>query len=109
MAGRHGGGAARFAFKKFGAILGQGVGLHGQSYAIPTMQGGVDTIAPYVDQFIDFAKEHQDLKFLVTEIGCGIAGFSPKDIAPLFLKAIDVRNISLPKRFWEILLGTNKI
>lgn len=109
LAGRHGGGAAQFAFKKFGAILGQGVGLHGQSYAIPTMQGGVDTIAPYVDQFIDFAKEHQDLKFLVTEIGCGIAGFSPKDIAPLFLKAIDVRNISLPKRFWEILLGTNKI
>lgn len=109
LAGRHGGRAARFAFKKFGAILGQGVGLHGQSYAIPTMQGGVDTIAPYVDQFIDFAKEHQDLKFLVTEIGCGIAGFSPKDIAPLFLKAIDVRNISLPKRFWEILLGTNKI
>lgn len=68
LAGRHGGGAARFAFKKFGAILGQGVGLHGQSYAIPTMQGGVDTIALYVDQFIDFAKEHQDLKFLVTEM-----------------------------------------
>lgn len=103
LAGRHGG-AARFAFKKFGAIWGIGVGLQGQSYAIPTMQGGAETIAPYVDQFIDFAKEHQDQKFLVTEIGCGIAGFSPEDIAPLFFKAIDVRNISLPKRFWEILL-----
>lgn len=104
LAGYHGGGAARFAFKKFGAIWGRGIGLQGQSYTIPTMQGGVETIVPYVDQFIDFAKEHQDQTFLVTEIGCGIAGFSPGDIAPLFLKAVEVRNICLPKRFWEILL-----
>lgn len=69
------------------------------------MQGGVETIVPYVDQFIDFAKEHQDQTFLVTEIGCGIAGFSPGDIAPLFLKAVEVRNICLPERFWEILLN----
>lgn len=68
------------------------------------MQGGVGTIVLYVDQFIDFVKEHQDQTFLVTEIGCGIAGFSPGDIAPLFLKAVEVRNICLPKRFWEILL-----
>lgn len=68
------------------------------------MQGGVGTIVLYVDQFIDFVKEHQDQTFLVTEIGCGIAGFSPGDIAPLFLKTVEVRNICLPKRFWEILL-----
>ena len=97
--GCHGGGAARAAMKKFGAIWGQGVGLQGQSYAIPTMQGGVETIKPYVDQFIDFAKEHTELFFYVTRIGCGIAGFKDSDIAPLFKDAMDVRNICLPESF----------
>ena len=82
--GRHGGGAARAAVNKFGAIWGQGVGLQGQSYAIPSMQGGVETIKPYVDQFIAFAQEHTELFFYVTRIGCGIAGFKDSDIAPLF-------------------------
>ena len=76
LAGAHGGGAARIALDCFGAVWGQGVGLQGQSYAIPTMQGGVETIKPYVDEFIDFARQHLELKFLVTRIGCGIAGFS---------------------------------
>ena len=84
LAGMHGGGAARLAYNRFGAIWGQGVGLQGQSYAIPTMQGGVETIKPYVDEFIRFAKTHPDLRFYVTKIGCGIAGFLPSDIAPLF-------------------------
>ena len=97
--GCHGGGAARAAMKKFGAIWGQGVGLQGQSYAIPTMQGGVETIKPYVDQFIDFAKEHTELFFYVTRIGCGIAGFKDSDIAPLFKDAMDVRNICMPESF----------
>lgn len=105
LAGMHGGGAARQALTKFGAVWGQGVGLQGQSYALPTMQGGVETIAPYVDEFIEFAKEHSELKFLVTPIGCGIAGFSPRDIAPLFRAAIDVENICLPGSFWECLRG----
>lgn len=82
--------------RKFGAIMGQGAGLQGQSYAIPTMQGGVDTIRPYMDEFIQFAKEHPDLTFLVTRIGCGIAGFTDDDIAPLFEMAHDVENIVLP-------------
>lgn len=103
LAGMHGGGAARLAYQKFGAIWGQGVGLQGQSYGIPTMQGGVDTIKPYVDEFIKFAKTHPQLKFLVTEIGCGIAGFSVEEIAPLFEQAIEVENIYLPERFWMIL------
>ena len=94
--GMHGGGAAYIAYRKFGAIMGQGVGLQGQSYGIPTMQGGVETIRPYVDEFIAFAKEHQDLTFLVTRIGCGIAGFTDDDISPLFEKAHDVENIVLP-------------
>lgn len=102
LAGAHGGGAARLAYNRFGAIWGQGVGLQGKSYAIPTMQGGVETIKPYVDEFIRFAKAHPELKFLVTKIGCGIAGFSEKDIAPLFYHAIDSKNIVLPKEFDEI-------
>lgn len=103
LAGRHAGGAAYLAYKRFGAIWGQGVGLQGQSYAIPTMQGGVDTIKPYVDEFIEFAKRNPQLKFLVTEIGCGIAGFSVEEIAPLFKQAMEVENIYLPERFWKVL------
>lgn len=99
LAGMHGGGAAWVAFRKFGAEMGVGVGLSGQSYAIPTMQGGVETIKPYVDEFIAFAKEHPELFFYVTRIGCGIAGFRDKQIAPLFAEAIDVPNICLPETF----------
>lgn len=103
LAGMHGGGAARIACRCFGAVWEQGVGLQGQSYAIPTMQGGVETIRPYVDEFIDFARRHPHLKFLVTEIGCGIAGFTPEEIAPLFAAAVSVENIWLPARFWKVL------
>lgn len=102
--GMHGGGAARAAYNKFGAIWGQGVGLQGQSYGIPTMHGGVDVIKPYVDEFIDFAKSHTELKFLVTRIGCGIAGFTDEEIAPLFKDAIEIENIYLPKSFYNILV-----
>ena len=105
LGGFHGGGAARAAYNKFGAIWGQGVGMQGQSYAIPTMQGGVETIAPYVDEFIEYARSHPEKRFLVTEIGCGIAGFAPEEIAPLFAKAVDVENITLPQRFWEVITG----
>ncbi len=103
LKGMHLGGAARIAMDEFGAILGQGVGLQGQCYAIPTMQGGTETIKPYVDEFINFAKEHTEYHFLVTEIGCGIAGFTPNDIAPLFVDAVNIENISLPASFWDVL------
>ena len=92
----HGGGATYVAFKKFGAVMGCGVGLRGQSYAIPTMQGGVETIKPYVDEFIAFAGEHPELFFYVTRIGCGIAGFRNKDIAPLFAGTTGMENVCLP-------------
>lgn len=105
LEGMHGGGAARAAYKSFGAVWGQGVGLQGQSYAIPTMQGGVETIRPYVDDFLQFAREHQELRFLVTRIGCGIAGFSDAEIAPLFREALPMGNISLPRSFWLELQG----
>ncbi len=103
LAGMHGGGAARIARLRFGAVMGNGVGMQGRSYAIPTMQGGTETIRPYVNDFIAYAKEHPELTFLVTPIGCGIAGFEPEDIAPLFELASSVENIWLPKSFWEVL------
>jgi hypothetical protein len=97
--GHHGGGAARTALNKFDAINGQGVGLQGQSYGIPTMHGGIETIAPYVDEFIDFAIEHPKKFFYVTRIGCGIAGFRDEEIAPLFKRALNLDNVCLPKAF----------
>lgn len=103
LQGMHGGGAARLAYEKFGAIWGQGVGLQGQSYGIPTMHGGVDAIKPYVDEFIEFAKSHPELTFLVTRIGCGIAGFRDEEIAPLFKECIEMENVCLPRSFHSIL------
>lgn len=99
LRGLHGGGAARVAYERFGAIWGQGVGMQGQSYGIPTMHGGVDAIKPYVDEFIEFAKNHTEYTFLVTKIGCGIAGFKEEEIAPLFTNALYVDNIVLPESF----------
>ncbi|MBQ6226626.1 MAG: hypothetical protein IJJ73_10040 [Bacteroidaceae bacterium] len=97
LQGAHAGGAARIAYNNFGAIWGQGVGLQGQSYGIPTMQGGVETVRPYVNEFIQFAKDHPELTFLVTRIGCGIAGFTDAQIAPLFEKAHSIENVILPE------------
>lgn len=101
LSGFHAGGAARIAMEKFGAVWGKGVGLQGQSYAIPTMQGGVETIKPYVDEFIQFAKVHDELIFYVTRIGCGIAGFTDDEIAPLFSEAVNMENVILPQSFVE--------
>lgn len=108
LQGAHGGGAARTAFSRFGAEWGVGDGLRGQSYAIPTMQGGVDTIRPYVDRFLDFASEWDQNTFLVTRIGCGIAGFKPEEIAPLFDRALDMYNVVLPEDFFNIIVARRK-
>ena len=108
LRGWHQGGAAKHAQRYFGAIWGQGEGLQGQSYAIPTMQGSVDTIKPYVDDFITYARAHPDKRFLVTPIGCGIAGFTPGQIAPLFRNAIEEDNIILPFEFVQIIKNINK-
>lgn len=101
--GIHGGGAAHTALEKFGAIWGQGSGIQGSSYGIPTMHGGVDEIRPYVDKFIDFAKKNPELIFLVTRVGCGIAGFHESEIATLFSEAQNISNIYLPESFWEVI------
>lgn len=97
--GFHFGGCARISFDKFGAEWGKGVGLYGQSYAIPTMGEGIESIKPFVDDFIQFAKYNPTLTFLVTPIGCGIAGYKPEQIAPLFEQAKNITNIILPKSF----------
>ncbi|MDE6247622.1 MAG: hypothetical protein K2M41_07260 [Muribaculaceae bacterium] len=108
LEGRHIGGAARVAREKFGAVMGQGVGMQGQSYAIPTMQGGVETIKPYVDEFIDLAREWDQTTFYVTRIGCGIAGFKDEEIAPLFAEALPLYNVRLPESFVRIIEENNK-
>lgn len=98
--GHHAGGAALAAMEKFGAVWGEGDGLQGQSYAISTMEGLINT-ARNINRFIRFAAEHQEYEFLVTPIGCGTAGYNPLQIAPLFRKAIILSNVHLPRIFWE--------
>ena len=101
--GAHMGGAARVAKEKFGAVWGIGEGLQGKSYAIPTMEG-LDNLRPAVDRFISFAKQHQELKFFVTSIGCGIAGYQAEEIAPMFLDAARLPNVFLPISFWKVII-----
>lgn len=101
--GYHGGGAAAIACRKFGAEWGIGEGLTGRCYALPTMEGGVDYVADKVQNFIKCATEHLELKFYVTKIGCGIAGFTEEEIAPLFKSAIDMENVILPASFVDII------
>lgn len=98
--GMHCDGAARTAVEKFGAIMGQGEGLQGQSYAIPTMEG-LDNMRKAIDRFIEYTKQHPELTFLVTRIGCGIAGYKEEEVAPLFAEAKDISNIYLPREFWN--------
>lgn len=106
LAGIHAGGAARVAYERFGAIMGQGVGIQGQSYAIPTMHGGVEEIKPYVDEFIALAREWDQNTFYVTRIGCGIAGFTDEEIAPLFADAVELYNVRLPESFYNIIVNS---
>lgn len=100
--GYHGGGAAAVAMHSFGAVWGQGEGLQGKSYAIPTMEG-LEKLKEAVDRFTVFADQHQELRFLVTMIGCGSAGYSPREIAPLFKGCIYLENVALPSGFWKAL------
>ncbi len=98
--GAHGGGAARFAHERFGAVWGQAEGLQGQSYGIDTMSG----LAVFEEQarrFVDFAAEHPELRFLVTEVGCGIAGYTPEQVAGFFADA--PANVVLPESFARLL------
>jgi hypothetical protein len=106
LAGRHGKGAALFAREHRGAVYGQGVGLQGNSYAIPTKDERLrtlplDLIRGHVDDFKRFAGEHPELTFQVTAVGCGLAGYRPEQIAPLFADA--PANCLLPEEFVQVL------
>lgn len=109
LSGRHGKGAAKKALT-WGAKWGQAAGIQGRTYGIPTKDKAVrnplpiNAIQPFVEDFIDFAIQNPHLTFLVTEIGCGLSKYKPKDIAPLFERAIPVQNIHLPARFWHKLI-----
>lgn len=100
--GLHYGGAAKAALENFGAVMGQGNGLQGKSYAIPSMSG-LGVMGEYVKEFCEFAKAHPEKRFLVTEIGCGLAGYSISEVAPLFECCHNIENISLPASFWDFL------
>lgn len=106
LSGRHGKGAAKTALS-WGAKWGVASGMQGKTYGIPTKDASItrtltiNEIKPFVDEFIDWATHHTGNIFLVTEIGCGLAGYKPKDIAPLFARAVDVENIYMPVRFWH--------
>ena len=103
--GRHFDGASNFALEHLGAIMGQREGRQGQSYAIPTIGGviGLKEIRQSVKTFTEYAKEHPELHFLVTPIGCGGGFRRPSEIAPMFKESSELENISLPKEFCEIL------
>lgn len=109
LAGIHGAGAAKLAKEKFGARNGISNGLQGQSYAIPTKDEHLTTLTRkrieiFVGYFLWFASVRRpDLTFLVTEIGCGLAGYEPKDIAPLFFfRHYIPENVLLPRRFLDL-------
>lgn len=110
--GMHAGGAARMAMN-LGAVYGKAFGLQGKTFAIPTVdytrsgKMSIDEIKKYVDEFLDFTIKNKDKKFLVTEIGCGIAGFKVSEIAPLFRKALEYSNVYLPERFINYLKENN--
>lgn len=106
-AGIHGAGAAAYAHKQEGAVWGKGVGHYGNSYAIPTKDLkiqtlGLRTINVYVMNFIEYARKHPELEFKVTQIGCGLAGLRPKDIAPMFK---DAPSNCLFDTDWKLWLG----
>ena len=107
LAGRHGKGAAKTAMN-WGAKYGKAEGLQGQTYALPTVNQLVTKKLPlheiemFVKNFIQFAKDNPDKEFLVTEVGCGLAGYFPREIAPLFKEAIGIKNIHLPINFIQV-------
>lgn len=99
LEGQHYGGAARTAYEKFGAKWGVGDGPTGRCYAMLTMFKNIEDIRPYAEKFIDYAKAHPQNRFLLTRVGCGIAGFDDIDMAELFQDCMDVPNITYPKEW----------
>lgn len=92
LRGVHGAGAAAYAVLHEGAVMGKGTGHYGNSYALPTKDWRIQTlpiadVRAFVELFMAYAEMRSDLEFKVTRIGCGLAGYKDKDIAPMFYKA----------------------
>ena len=107
LAGRHGAGSAAHAWRYYGAVYGKGVGHHGDSYAIPTKDESLnvlplDVISRYVADFLAYATAHPEYQFHVVSIGCGLAGYTPEQIAPMFKFAPN--NVVLSQEFQDVLL-----
>jgi hypothetical protein len=108
--GIHGAGAAKLAYEELGAKLGQGFGLAGRSYAIPTKSRKLETlplkrIGDYIAIFYYDAESYPQYEFLVTKIGCGLAGYKPEEIAPLFITEMPQvpSNVVLPEEFVNVI------
>ena len=99
--GDHNGGAAEYALRHFGAVMGQAEGHQGQSYAIPTVGVSMHDVYEAVLRFVNYARLHQELTFLVTAIGCGNAGLPVHEVAMMFYDARNLPNVKLPREFWE--------
>lgn len=113
LSGIHGAGAARYALQHHGAIMGQGMGLQGNSYALPTKGVNISFMplndnARHVMAFISFAHIRPDLTFRVTRVGCGLAGFKDTEIAPLFRAALELPNVRLPQG-WRHYITTGEV
>lgn len=97
--GKHKGGAAQFAVEHFGAVYGQAEGLQGQSYAIPTTGNSFEEMKNAINGFTDFVVQHPNLTFMLTAVGCGNAGYTTEEIAPLFSQAYSFGNVYVPAEF----------
>ncbi len=114
LAGRHGKGAALVAMRQHGAERGVGEGLKGNSYALPTKDRQIktlplDTIREHVGTFLSVARQRSDLPFMVTAIGCGLAGYEPREIAPMFEPALELENVYLPAEFCAVLASATRV
>jgi hypothetical protein len=108
LSGIHGAGAARTA-RRWGAKMGLGEGISGKTYALPTVDKKIKNtltlprIKKHVEKFIECVENNPHMEFLLTDVGCGLAGYDAKEVAPLFKEAKDLPNITWPKSFVEVL------
>lgn len=107
--GLHTEGAARYALRHYGARMGKGSGFSGQSYAIPVSMCGFRGMAGYVDEFIHFAADHQELFFYVIRVGCGLAAYRDREIAPMFKEAALLENVCLPESFMKYINNSSLV
>ena len=108
LSGIHGAGAAKTA-RKWGAKMGVGEGQMGNTYGLPTVGEklrhtlSLTKIEKHAEKFLKYAEENPELEFLLTEVGCGLAGHTVEEVAPLFMDGVELPNIVWPKSFVKVL------